>query len=49
MGNSNRILTWKLKGLSDESIKPPATSDNSIAPALNDINPKIQVKFNGVV
>ena len=26
IGNKNRISAWKLKGLSDESIKPTATS-----------------------
>ena len=29
------ISEWKSKGLSDESIKPPSTSNNSLAPGLN--------------
>ena len=33
------------KGLSNESIKPPTTSDNSLAPALNYYGNKIRVKF----
>ena len=33
--NTNLILSWKSKGLSHESIKPPATSDNCFAPSLN--------------
>ena len=33
--NTERISSWKSKGLSDEIIKPPATSDNSLAPALS--------------
>ena len=45
--SGNFISAWKSKGLSDESIKPPAASNNSRAPALNYISTKIQVKFNG--
>lgn len=30
-----------------ESIKPPAASDNSLASALNHINTKLQVIFDG--
>ena len=26
---------WESKGLSDKNIKPPASSDNSLAPSLN--------------
>ena len=33
--NTDYISSWKSKGLSSESIKPPATSDNSLIPALN--------------
>ena len=33
--------------LPDESIKPPATSDNSLAPSLNSIGVKPRRKFNG--
>ena len=33
--------------MSDESIKPPAASDNILALALNQINPKLQVKLDG--
>ena len=29
--NTDHISSWKSKGLSSESIKPPATSDNSLA------------------
>ena len=31
--NTDYISSWKSKGLSDESIKPPSTSDNSLTPA----------------
>ena len=41
-------MAWKSKGLSDESIKPLATSDNSLKPKLDYFNsPKFRVKFNG--
>ena len=29
------VLSWKSKGLSYETIKPPATSDNSLTPTIN--------------
>ena len=43
--NTDYISSWKSKGLSDESIKPPTTSDNSLTPALNYYRNKIRVKF----
>ena len=33
--NTNYVSSWKSKGLSDESIKPPTTSNNNLTPALN--------------
>ena len=33
--NTDYISSWKSKGLSDESFKPPTTSNNSLNPALN--------------
>ena len=33
ISNSDHISSWKSKGLSDKSTKPPATSDNSLAPS----------------
>ena len=41
------VLSWKSKGLSDESIKPPTTSDNSLTPALSYYGTKTRVKFTG--
>ena len=39
---------WKSKGLSDETINPPTTSDNSLTTTLNYYYPsKIRVKFAG--
>ena len=33
IANTDHILPRKSKGLSDKIIKPPTTSDNSLAPA----------------
>ena len=38
--NTDYVSSWKSKGLSAESIKPPTTSDNSLTPALNYYVPK---------
>ena len=45
--NTNYISSWKSKGLSAESIKPPTTSDNSLTPALSYYGTKTRVKFTG--
>ena len=45
--NTNYILSWKSKGLSAESIKPPTTSDNSLTPELSYYDYNIRVKFTG--
>ena len=44
---TNYVLSWKSKGLSDETIKLPSTSDNSLTPSINYISNtyKIRVKF----
>ena len=34
-GNLHYVLSWTSKGLSNESIKPPTTSDNSLTPIWN--------------
>ena len=46
---TNYILSWKSKGLSDETIKSPTTSDNSLAPTINYCHntDKIRVTFAG--
>ena len=36
----------KSKGLSDETIKPSATSDNSFNPLIDYVDDKIRLKFN---
>ena len=47
IANTRYISSWKSKGLSDESIKPPATSDNSLSSLINYLGDKIRLKFNG--
>ena len=47
IGNTNFISEWISKGLSSESIKPPTTSDNSLAPAINNYGTKTRVTFTG--
>ena len=45
VGNGSYIYFWKSKGLSDESIKPPITSDYSLTPDLDYFGTKTRVKF----
>ena len=45
--NTHYISSWKSKGLSDESFKPPTTSDNSLNPKLNYYGTKARVEFTG--
>ena len=45
--NTDYISSWKSKGLSAESIKPPTTSDNSLTPALSYYGTKTRVTFTG--
>ena len=35
IANTDYVSSWKSKGLSAETIKPPITSDNSLTPTLN--------------
>ena len=46
IGNTDYISSWKSKGFSDEIIKPPTTSDNSLAPTLSYIGDTARVKFD---
>ena len=45
--NTDYVSSWKSKGLSAESIKPPTTSDNRLTPALSYYGTKTRVKFTG--
>ena len=48
INNEWYITSWKSKGLSEESIKPPVTSDNSLSPLINYYYiKKIRAKFTG--
>ena len=43
------VLSWKSKGLSAETVKPPTTSDNSLTPTINYYYYafRIRAKFTG--
>ena len=43
----DRVLSWQSKGISNESIKPPTTSNNSLNPELSYYSTKTRVKFIG--
>ena len=45
--NTKYISLWQSKGLSDKTIKPPATSDNSLTPLIDYHDNKIRVKSTG--
>ena len=45
VNSADSVLSWKSKGISNESIKPPTTSDNSLTPELNYYGTKTRVKF----
>ena len=46
VNNVNYVLSWKSKRLSDETIKPPSASNNSLTPILNYYYlSKIRLKF----
>ena len=47
IANTDYISSWKSKGLSAESIKPPITFDNSLTPAISHYGTKTRVKFTG--
>ena len=46
VGVIDRVLSWQSKGISNESIKPPTTS-NSLNPRLSYNDTKIKVQFTG--
>ena len=45
--NKDHIFLWKSKGLSDESIKPPSTTNNILNPLLDYVGTKTRVEFKG--
>ena len=46
-GVSDHVLSWQSKGISSESFKAPAISDNTINPRLNYYGTKTRVQFTG--
>ena len=47
IANKLYISSWKSKGLSDESITPLPTSDNSLTLLIDYLGNKIRTKFTG--
>ena len=47
VGVIDRVLSCQSKGISNESIKPPITSNNSLNPRLSYNDTKIKVQFTG--
>ena len=47
VGVADRVLSWQSKRLSNESIKSPTTSNNSLNPRLNYNDTEIKVQFTG--
>ena len=47
IANTDYVSSWKSKGLSAETIKPPTTSDNSLTPIESCYGTKRRVKFTG--
>ena len=45
VGVIDRVLSWQSKGMSNESIKPPTTSNNILNPRLSYYGSKIRVQF----
>ena len=45
--NTKYISSWKSKGLSDETITPYATSDNSVTPLIDHYGIKVRLNLNG--
>ena len=46
-GVVDHVLSWKSKGISNESFKSPVISDNTINPRLNYYDTKTRVLFTG--
>ena len=47
IANTDYVSSWKSKGLSAESIKPPTTSDNILTPVVSYYGTKTRVRFTG--
>ena len=44
VGVTDYVLSWQSKGLSNESIKPPTASNNSLNPRLSYYSTKVRVQ-----
>ena len=42
------IVGWQPKGLSNEELRPPTTSNNDFSPKLKRYNSKVRVNFNPI-
>ena len=47
VNTADYVLSWQSKGLSNESIRPPTTNNNSLTPELNYYGTKTKIKFTG--
>ena len=47
VNTADYVSSWQSKVISNESIKRPTTSDNSLTPELNYYGTKTRVKFTG--
>ena len=47
IASTNYVSSWQSKGLSDETVKPPATSDNSLNPKVSYYGAKARLEFRG--
>ena len=45
VGVTDYVLSWRSKGLSNESVKPPTTSNNSLNPRLSYYGTKVRAQF----
>ena len=45
--NSNWILKWKSKGLSNESVEVVSKTDNTLTPSVNHYGDKVRLRFTG--
>ena len=49
IGKADHISSRNSKGLADKSIKPSATSNNRLLPALNYVSNKARVKLDNLI
>ena len=47
IAGTDYVSSWKSKGLSAETYKPPSTFDNSLTPSLSNYDTKTKVKVTG--